>query len=129
MLYLVNYLACLMCRRMGMQYSMLTAHPCWMSTTEWRQWEYVYFSTPVSLLQKITGLPLSEEDEQIWVCQGEKTWNAWWYQHCQMAAGSRKLIGEIQEGNDDIFTLGDIGAKRDLYNTIGFFWLADVPHK
>lgn len=36
------------------------------------------------------------------------------------AAGSRKLIGEIQEGNDDIFTLGDIGAKRDLCKTIGF---------
>lgn len=37
-----------------------------------------------------------------------------------MAAGSRKLIGEIQEGNDDIFTLGDIGVKRNLYNAIGF---------
>lgn len=37
-----------------------------------------------------------------------------------MVAGSRKLIGEIQEGNDDIFTLGDIGVKRDLYKTIGF---------
>lgn len=37
-----------------------------------------------------------------------------------MAAGTRKLIGEIQEGNDDIFTLWDIGAKRDLSNTIGF---------
>lgn len=39
--------------------------------------EYVYFSTPVSLLQKITGLPLSEEVEQIRVCQGAKTLNAW----------------------------------------------------
>lgn len=37
-----------------------------------------------------------------------------------MVAGSRKLIGEIQEGNDDIFTLGDIGVERDLYKTIGF---------
>lgn len=39
--------------------------------------EYVYFSTPVSLLQKITGPPLSKEDEQIRVCQGAKTLNAW----------------------------------------------------
>lgn len=37
-----------------------------------------------------------------------------------MVAGSRKLIGEIQEGNDDIFTLGNIGAKRDFYNAIVF---------
>lgn len=43
---------------------------CWMSTTEWQQSEYVYFSTPVSRPQKIAGLPLSEDDEQIRVCQG-----------------------------------------------------------
>ncbi len=87
-------------------------HPCWMSTTEWRRSEYVYFSTPVSLLQKITGLPLSEEDEQIWVCQRAKTWNAWWYQHCQMAAGTRKLIGEIQEGMMT-FSLYGIQEQRE----------------
>ncbi len=44
-----------------------------------------------------------------------------------MAAVSRKLIGEIQEGNDDIFTLGKIGVKRDLRNTIGF--VNDEPQK